>query len=127
MFSSGAERRTPWECFERWISLEGLPAEMSKTQYFRAYHSRLQAAQKTHEAQQQALQQNQGSNTPHLPMRRRSTQPHLVDRRKNDKHLRMLEAMRKLAKKRETALHKQQHGMSIISLLFGKILVDLSG
>ncbi len=123
MFSSGAERRTPWECFERWISLEGLPAEMSKTQYFRAYHSRLQAAQKTHEAQQQALQQTQGSNTPHLPMRRRSTQPHLVDRRKNDKHLRMLEAMRKLAKKRETALHKQQHGMSTISLIFGKLLI----
>ena len=111
MYSSGAERRTPWECFERWISLEGLPAEMSKTQYFRAYYSRLQGAQKTHEAQQQALQHNQGSNTPHLPMRRRTTQPYLVDQRKNDKHLRMLEAMRKLAKKRETALHKQQHGM----------------
>lgn len=117
IFSSGAERRTPWECFERWISLEGLPAEMSKTQYFRAYHSRLQAAQKTHEAQQQALQQHQGSNTPHLPMRRRTTQPYLVDRRKNDKHLRMLEAMRKLAKKRETALHKQQHGTLALSLL----------
>lgn len=111
MFSSGAERRTPWECFERWVSLEGLPGDMSKTQYFRAYHARLQAAQKTHEAQQQALQQQQGNNTPHLPMRRRTTQPHLVDQRKNDKHLRMLEAMRKLAKKRETALHKQQHGM----------------
>lgn len=112
IFSSGAERRTPWECFERWVSLEGLPGDMSKTQYFRAYHARLQAAQKTHEAQQQALQQQQGNNTPHLPMRRRTTQPHLVDQRKNDKHLRMLEAMRKLAKKRETALHKQQHGMS---------------
>lgn len=111
-FSSGAERRTPWECFERWVGLEGLPGDMSKTQYFRTYHGRLQAAQKTHEAQQQALQQQQGNNTPHLPMRRRTTQPHLVDQRKNDKHLRMLEAMRKLAKKRETALHKQQHGMS---------------
>ena len=111
MFSSGAERRTPWECFERWVGLEGLPGEMAKTQYFRAYHGRLQAAQKTFEAQQQALQQQQGNNTPHLPMRRRSTQPYLVDQRKNDKHLRMLEAMRKLAKKRETALHKQQHGM----------------
>ena len=119
-FSSGAERRTPWECFERWISLEGLPGDMSKTQYFRAYHGRLQAAQKTHEAQQQALQQQQGNNTPHLPMRRRTTQPHLVDQRKNDKHLRMLEAMRKLAKKRETALHKQQHGMLPFSLRFGE-------
>lgn len=123
MFSSGAERRTPWECFERWVSLEGLPGDMSKTQYFRAYHARLQAAQKTHEAQQQALQQQQGNNTPHLPMRRRTTQPHLVDQRKNDKHLRMLEAMRKLAKKRETALHKQQHGMSSISFQLGEIVL----
>ncbi len=110
IFSSGAERRTPWECFERWIGLEGLPAEMSKTQYFRAYHSRLQAAQRTHEAQQQAIQQHQGHNTPHMPMRRRTTQPYLVDRRKNVKHLHLVDAMRKLAKKRETAIQKQQHG-----------------
>lgn len=110
-FSSGAERRTPWECFERWIGLEGLPAEMSKTSYFKAYHSRLQAAQKTHEAQQQALQQNQANNAPHLPMRRRTTQPYLVDRRKNNKYLHLVDAMRKLAKKREAAVQKQQHGM----------------
>lgn len=110
IFSSGAERRTPWECFERWVGLEGLPAEMSKTQYFRAYHSRLQAAQRTHEAQQQAIQQHQGHNTPHMPMRRRTTQPFLVDRRKNVKHLHLVDAMRKLAKKRETAVQKQQHG-----------------
>lgn len=110
VFSSGAERRTPWECFERWIGLEGLPAEMSKTQYFKAYHSRLQAAQKTHEAQQQAMQHSQGNNAPHLPMRRRTTQPYLVDRRKNNKYLHLVDAMRKLAKKREAALQKQQHG-----------------
>lgn len=118
-YSSGAERRTPWECFERWIGLEGLPAEMSKTQYFKAYHSRLQAAQKTHEAQQQALQQNQGNNAPHLPMRRRTTQPYLVDRRKNNKYLHIVDAMRKLAKKREAAVQKQQHGMSSKLVMFG--------
>ena len=112
IFSSGAERRTPWECFERWVGLEGLPAEMSKTGYFRAYHSRLQAAQRTHEAQQQAIQQHQGNNTLHMPMRRRTTQPYLVDRRKNVKHLHLVDAMRKLAKKRETAVQKQQHGPS---------------
>ena len=108
-FSSGAERRTPWECFERWIGLEGLPAEMSKTQYFKEYHSRLQAAQRNHEAHQQALQQQQ-SNAGQVPLRRRTTMPFLVERRKNNKHLHLVDAMRKLAKKRETALHKQQHG-----------------
>lgn len=111
LFSSGAERRTPWECFERWISLEGLPAEMSKTQYFKEYHSRLQAAQSSHEAQQQALQQHQGNNG-QTPLRRRTTLPILVERRRSNRHLHLVDAMRKLAKKRETALHKQQHGKS---------------
>lgn len=110
LFSSGAERRTPWECFERWVGLEGLPAEMSKTQYFRAYHARLQAAQRNHEAQQNALQQSQGNNVAQIPPRRRTTLPVLVDRRKNSKHLWLVDAMRKLAKKREGAANKQQQG-----------------
>lgn len=113
MFSSGAERRTPWECFERWISLEGLPVEMAKINYFRTYHQRLQYAQKTVEAQHQALQQQQGNNANQMPMRRRTTQPFTVERRKNARHLHLIDAMRKLAKKRETAIHKQQHGISI--------------
>lgn len=106
-FSSGAERRTPWECFERWIGLEGLPAEMAKTQYFRAYHARLQAAQNTHEAQQQLLQQQQGSN---VPLRRRSTQPFTVDRRRNTKHVHLVNAMKNLARKREAVPKKAEKG-----------------
>lgn len=121
MFTSGAERRTPWECFERWISLEGLPVEMAKINYFRAYHSRLQAAQKTVEAQQQALQQSQGNNG-QLPMRRRTTQPYSVERRKTARHLHLIDAMRKLAKKREASIHKQQHGMFHITLLSHNLL-----
>ncbi|KAL8854208.1 MAG: hypothetical protein Q9221_000922 [Calogaya cf. arnoldii] len=107
-FSAGSERRTPWECFERWIGLEGLPAEMAKTHYFRAYHGRLQAAQTTHEAQQQAIQQQQGNNAPHLPLRRRSTQPFLVERRKNTKHVHLVNAIRNLARKREATTKKQE-------------------
>ena len=110
LFSSGAERRTPWECFERWVGLEGLPAEMSKTQYFKAYHTRLQAAQRNHDAQQSALQQSQGNNAAQIPPRRRTTLPFLVDRRKNSKHLWLVDAMRKLAKKREGTANKQQQG-----------------
>ncbi|KAL8764875.1 MAG: hypothetical protein Q9209_007838 [Squamulea sp. 1 TL-2023] len=107
-YSAGMERRTPWECFERWIGLEGLPAEMAKTHYFRAYHGRLQAAQTTHEAQQQAIQQQQGSNAPHMPLRRRSTQPFLVERRKNTKHVHLVNAIRNLARKREATAKKQE-------------------
>ena len=109
-YSSGAERRTPWECFERWVTLEGLPTEMSKVNYFRAYHARLQAAARNYETQQQAfLQQNPGS--AHIP-RRRSTQPYTVDRRKNNKHIHLIDAMRKQAKKRETKILKDQHSES---------------
>ena len=123
IFSSGAERRTPWECFERWISLEGLPADMSKTPYFRAYHQRLEAAQRTVLAQNQAAQQQQqqqqqqGNNQqPQLPIRRRTTQPLRVDRRRSSKHFALLDAMRKLAKKRETMLQKQQQASHLASL-----------
>ncbi|KAJ5402631.1 uncharacterized protein N7487_008527 [Penicillium crustosum] len=124
LFTSGAERRTPWECFERWVGLEGLPADMSKTQYFRAYHQRLETAQRTVLAQQQAAQQQQqqqqqqqGANAqPQPPVRRRTTQPLRVDRRRSSKHLALLDAMRKLAKKRETMLQKQQHASHLASL-----------
>lgn len=108
-FHSGADRRTPWECFERWINLEGLPADMSKTPYFRAYHSRIEAAGRHVIAQQEAAQRQVGGN-PALTARKRTTQPIRVERKKNQRHLAMLDAMRKLAKKRETALQKQQHG-----------------
>ncbi|OQE27505.1 hypothetical protein PENSTE_c004G00267 [Penicillium steckii] len=120
LFTSGAERRTPWECFERWVGLEGLPAEMSKTQYFRAYHQRLETAQRTVLAQQQAAQQQQqqqaNNGQAQQPIRRRTTQPLRVDRRRSSRHLALLDAMRKLAKKRETMLQKQQHASHLASL-----------
>jgi chromatin modification-related protein VID21 len=110
LFSSGAERRTPWECFERWVSLEGLPSDMSKTAYFRAYHQRLETAQRNVMAQQQAAIQAQQGNIPIQPIRRRTTNPVRVDRKRSTKHLALLDGMRKLAKKRESTLVKQQQG-----------------
>ena len=112
-FTSGADRRTPWECFERWIGLEGLPADMAKTPYFRAYSARLEAAQRTVLAQQQAAQQQQqaGNNTPQPLIRRRTTQPMRVERKRTTRHLALLAGMRKLWQKRESVLQKQQQGM----------------
>ncbi|KAI0802543.1 hypothetical protein GGR55DRAFT_424193 [Xylaria sp. FL0064] len=149
MFVSGADRRTPWECFERWVGLEGLPNDMQKTQYFKLWQSRIEqaqqhirqqniAAQQQHQqqAQQQAQQQQphqqqqqqqsqqpsqqtpqplqvtpNGPSTPHL--RRRHSLPMKVERRRNQKHLTMIDAMRKLAKKRETAAQKQQQAAQL--------------
>ncbi|TAQ87857.1 hypothetical protein B7494_g3831 [Chlorociboria aeruginascens] len=103
LFSSGAERRTPWECFERWIQLEGLPADMGKTGYFRAYNNRIEAAQRNVTAQ--ATQPG-----PNGVMRRRHTGSIRVDRRKDNKHITLVDSMRKLAKKRETNQQKQLQG-----------------
>ena len=107
MFVSGSGRRTPWECFERWVQLEGLPAEMSKTQYFRTYQTRLEQAQRSvmalHQAAQQQAQQavQSGQNVPTQP-RRRTTQPIRVERRRENRHLAIIDGMRKLARKRES-------------------------
>lgn len=110
LFISGAERRTPWECFERWINLEGLPSDMQKTQYFKAYNTRIEAAQRVIAQQNQlAAQQASASGGAVAPIRRRPSTPLRVERRRNQKHLTLIDAMRKLAKKRETTLQKQQH------------------
>jgi chromatin modification-related protein VID21 len=114
LFVSGADRRTPWECFERWIGLEGLPADMLKTPYFKAYHSRIEAANRHVAAQQEAAQRQ--SDNPQLTLRRRTTTPVHIERRRNQKHLAMLDAMRKLAKKRETAIQKQQHANDLAAM-----------
>jgi chromatin modification-related protein VID21 len=107
---AGAERRTPWECFERWIQLEGLPSDMQKTQYFKAYNARIEAAQRViHQQNQLAAQQATAAGAAVPPIRKRPSTPVRVERRRNQKHLTILDAMRKLAKKRETTLQKQQH------------------
>ena len=115
LFVSGADRRTPWECFERWIALEGLPADMAKTQYFRTYSSRIESAQRHVAAQQEAAQRAAGNNPQNI-LRKRTNLPVRVERKANQKHLAMLDAMRKLAKKRETALQKQQHAADLAAM-----------
>ncbi|KAF2474874.1 uncharacterized protein BDR25DRAFT_255374 [Lindgomyces ingoldianus] len=117
-FVSGSGRRTPWECFERWVQLEGLPAEMSKTQYFRTYQTRLEQAQRTILAQHQAqLQQQaqQGQNMPQPP-RRRTTQPIRVERRRDNRYIFIIDGMRKLARKRESVAHKQAESQKAAAL-----------
>ena len=111
LFSSGAERRTPWECFERWVGFEGLPGEMGRTQYFRTWHARRDSAR--HSLSQQFAAQQQASSAQQLQVRRRNTEPMRVERRRNSKHLALVHAMQKVAKKKETTIQKQQHGMWI--------------
>lgn len=117
MFSSGPERRTPWECFERWVQLEGLPTDMQKTHYFRAYTSRIEAANRAvMQAAAAAQPQPMANGQMQQPPRRRTTASVRVDRRKNQKHLTLVDAMRKLAKRRETTQQKANQAAGMAAL-----------
>nr|POE63166.1 chromatin modification-related protein eaf1 [Quercus suber] len=109
-YKSAAERRTPWECFERWVELETLPAEMRKTMYFKTWFQRLeqsqQAAERRYQAQVAAIQQAANGAQTTVPMRRR-TIPSRVEKRKNSRYLWLVDAMRKHARKRENNAYKQ--------------------
>jgi len=113
-YKSSADRRTPWECFERWVELETLPAEMRKTMYFKTWFNRLeqsqQAAERRYQAQVQHIQaQAHNGQQAHVPQRRR-TIPSRVEKRKNTRYLWLVDAMRKNAKKRENNNYKQAEG-----------------
>lgn len=116
LFSSGYERRTPWECFERWVSLEGLPADMQKTQYFRAYQTRIEAANRHVLSQISQVPQQPNASGQIPPPRKRTTSSIRVEKRRNQKHLTIVDAMRKLAKKRETTLQKAQHAAGLAAM-----------
>jgi chromatin modification-related protein VID21 len=115
LFSSGAERRTPWECFERWVQQEGMPADMGRTHYFRMYTNRIDTANRNVLAQAPPQQPNANGQVQPAP-RRRTTSSVRVERRRNQKHLTLVDAMRKLAKKRETNAQKQQHAAGMAAM-----------
>lgn len=118
-FPSAVERRTPWECFERWVNLEGLPSDFAKTPYFKAYQARIDAAGRTilQHNQNAAQGQQVGPNGAVTPIpRKRPTNTMRVERRRNQKHLALFDAMRKLAKKREAAAQKQQTQASMTAM-----------
>jgi chromatin modification-related protein VID21 len=117
LFAAGNERRTPWECFERWVQMEGLPNDMQKTHYFRAYMSRIEAANRNVVAQAAAAQAASMANgQAQPPPRRRATTSIRVDQRRKQKHLTLVDAMRKLAKKRETSIQKQQQAAGMAAM-----------
>jgi chromatin modification-related protein VID21 len=112
---SSAERRTPWECFERWVELEQLPAEMRKTVYFKTWFQRLESAQQAAERRYQAhiaamQAQNNGQSAQYPP--RKKTTPGKVEKRRNMRYLWLVDAMRKGARKKEQAAYKQAEGGS---------------
>jgi chromatin modification-related protein VID21 len=90
---------------------------MARTPYIKAYQSRIDAAQRIIAQQNQTAQQQVGPNGAVTPVpRRRATTTIRVERRRNQKHLALIDAMRKLAKKRETAAQKAQHAANLAAM-----------
>lgn len=114
LYVSGQDRRSAWECFERWIGLEGMPADMSKTPYFKTYSNRIETAQRNVQAQWEEHERRSGT-TP-VSTRKKTTLPVRVERKHNRRHLFMLDAMRKLAKKREAVRQKAIHSADMAAM-----------
>ena len=105
-----AERRTPWECFERWVELETLPNEMKKTVYFRTWGQRMENANRNVDTRYAAQVQHHQQNPTGQPPVRRRTLPIRVEKRRGNRYLHLVDSMRKLARKREQQQHKQAEG-----------------
>lgn len=109
LFVSAEDRRTPWECFERWVQLEGFPNDTGRTQYFQTYQKRIESAQRAIAQANESARPQVGPNGAVTPVqRRRSTLPYKVERKTSKRHFALIDAMKKLAKKREAAVAKQQ-------------------
>lgn len=98
------QRRTPWECYERFVMLmEGAATDPTTRQYAKQFQSQLERirAKWSVTVQQQAQQaQNNGQQyaAPRFPL------PVRVERRQQNKRfLGLIDAARKLARKREAA------------------------
>lgn len=116
-FHPAADRRTPWECFERWVELETLPNDMRKTVYFRTWSQRMETASRQVEARYHAqLQLHSQNGNPTQPPQKRKTMPMRVERRRTGRYLHLVDAMRKLARKREQQQHKQAEAQKAASM-----------
>jgi chromatin modification-related protein VID21 len=104
-YHSSAERRSPWECFERWMGIENVPQEFTKSPLCKPVQQRLELAARASGQHIAAANSSNGQQVSQL--KRRGTVPAKVDRRRNTRPFSQFEAMRKLAKKRETSMSKQ--------------------
>lgn len=110
LFISAEDRRTPWECFERWVQLEGFPNDVARTQYFQTYQRRIDSAQRAIAQANEnanARPQSAANGTVQQVLRKR-TLPIRVDKKPLRRHFSTIDAMKKLAKKREATAAKQQ-------------------
>lgn len=118
LFTSYIDRRTPWECYERLLGMEGPPADAQAKQYLRHFHTRIERAKETFDAYQATIREhteqqarNTGQPVPNLQPKR-FPGPLRVDRKSNKRLVAILDGSRKNAKKREIAAMKSQSAVA---------------
>lgn len=108
MWHSGSERRSAWECFERYAQIEEIPQDFYKAPLARLVQTRLDVASRVGGHYAPGSAGSQGANQ--MVQKRRGTQPIQVQKRRTSRTTTIFEGMRKLAKKRESQVQKQQNG-----------------
>lgn len=124
-FVSASNRRTPWECYERLISMEGASTDLGTRQYAKQFQSQMDKIRMrwSHIVQQQLQSaQNAGQQTqvPRFPI------PARVERKPASKRFpALVDAARKVARKRESseANRKQTHHESKLLHFISTLIV----
>lgn len=108
------ERRSIWDCYERFSNLEAQPdVDPTQRSFLKPFLQKLQMAHHNFDEAQRAAQlqvqqaREAGQPAPGPPLKAFPV-PRRVDRKSSKRFLAMLDAARKLARKRETALSKQE-------------------
>lgn len=106
LFTPNTQRRAPWECYERLLQLESQASEAGNRPFIGPagqFQRGLEKIKMRYDAQQQMQQHAQNAGQPAMPQWARFPSPIRVEKKVNRKFVGMIEAARKLARKREQA------------------------
>lgn len=122
-FVSSSSRRTPWECYERLISMEGASTDPGTRQYARQFQSQMDKIKmKWSQSVQNQIAMNQAAGQPIAAPR--FPVPARVERKSASKRFpALIDAARKVARKREAseANRRQTHHEGMFWNMFGEL------
>lgn len=113
-FSPSSERRTPWECFERFVMLEAnVREDMQQRALLKPFIARTTQARHHFDENQRNVQnqlqqaRENGQTPPNIPVKA-YPEPRNVDRKSSRRFMALLDMARKLKKRRESSISKQE-------------------
>lgn len=116
-FVTSSERRTPWECYERLYMLDSDLRDMSQRQLLKPFYQRQKASKERFEEGQRQLHaqiqqaRDNGQQPPNVAPKL-FPEPRRVERKTSRRFMAVLDAARRLARKRETAITRQERSQA---------------